>query len=347
MTRDKKTLLIAGVSVRAFAQSAVAAGYEVIAVDAYGDLDLRAIATVHVVPAPYTAMAAARLSRALTCDAVAYTSNFENHPAALAVLAEGRALVGNDASVVARVRRPGALLGSPTVRTRAASTGEWLVKPRASGGGHGIRRWRVGETVPRRAVLQEFVPGVSGSVLLAGNGTVLGVTRQLIGDPAFGADGFRYCGNILVDDVVSGLADAITGLSGVYGIDFIKRPDGVIVPIEINPRYTAAMELVERRDGVSIAAAHFGGATTARMAGDCVGKAIVYARRALTVGDTRDWLGDASVADIPMPGTRVARGQPICTVFARGGDVDACYAGLVARAERVYAAVESTRAVAA
>ena len=222
-----------------------------------------------------------------------------------------------------------------------------MVKPRASGGGHGIRRWRVGETVPRRAVLQEFVPGVSGSVLLAGNGTVLGVTRQLIGDPAFGADGFRYCGNILVDDVVSGLADAITGLSGVYGIDFIKRPDGVIVPIEINPRYTAAMELVERRDGVSIAAAHFGGATTVRVAGDCVGKAIVYARRALTVGDTRDWLGDASVADIPMPGTRVARGQPICTVFARGGDVDACYAGLVARAERVYAAVESTRAVAA
>ena len=79
-------LLIAGVSVRAFAQSAAAAGYEVVAVDAYGDLDLRAIATVHVVPVPYSAMAAARLSREVACDAVAYTSNFENHPAALTVL---------------------------------------------------------------------------------------------------------------------------------------------------------------------------------------------------------------------------------------------------------------------
>jgi hypothetical protein len=37
-----------------------------------------------------------------------------------------------------------------------------------------------------------------------------------------------------------------------------------------------------------------------------------------------------------MPGTRVRRGQPICTVFADGRDFDTCYAGLVARADRVY-----------
>jgi uncharacterized protein len=321
-------LLIAGVSVRAFAQSAVAAGYEVTAVDAYGDLDLRAIAEVIVVPAPYTAMAAARAARGVRCDVVAYTSNFENHPAALAVLTAGRTLLGNDASTVARVREPGALSGSPPITSVAPTTGEWLLKPRASGGGHGIKVWHAGDRIPRGMYLQERVSGVPGSVLFAGN-TVLGVTRQIIGDPAFGGYGFRYCGNILTDDAHDGSGLA---LAGVYGVDFVGQ-----VPIEVNPRYTAAMELVERRDGVSIAAAHAGRAVVRRRGTGTVGKAVVYARRAVTVGDTRSWLGDESVADIPMPNTRVAAGRPICTVFARGRDVDECYARLVARAEQVAA----------
>jgi hypothetical protein len=163
--------------------------------------------------------------------------------------------------------------------------------------------------------LQERVEGVPGSVLFDGD-TVIGTTRQIIGDPAFGGSGFKYCGNVLVEpryDV------APLGLCGVYGIDFIER-DGVAVPIEVNPRYTAAMELIgSRESGVGTR-----------------GKAIVYARRTVTFGDTRDWLGDDTVADIPMPGTRVRRGQPICTVFADGRDFDTCYAGLVARADRVY-----------
>jgi predicted ATP-grasp superfamily ATP-dependent carboligase len=346
-------LLIAGVSVRAFAQSAVAAGYEVTAVDAYGDLDLRAIAEVVTVPAPYTAMAAARVARMVGCDAVAYTSNFENHPTALAVLATGRTLLGNDPAVVARAREPGALPGSAAVATSAPARGDWLLKPRASGGGHGIRPWSPGQGVPRGAILQERIEGVPGSVVFTANG-VLGVTRQLIGDPAFGATGFRYCGNILVDgdhDALAARVTAIFGLTGVNGVDFIVRErDGAVVPIEINPRYTAAMELIERRDGISIAAAHAGRAIGSRDSGlgtrGTMGKAIVYARRAVTVGETRDWLGDDSVADIPMPGTRVPSGRPICTVFAAGADVDACYARLVERANRIYATVESKRAAA-
>lgn len=315
-------LLLAGVSVRAFAQSAVAAGHDVVAIDAYGDLDLREIAEVMVVPPPYTAMAAAELSRGVACDAVAYTSNFENHPEALALLVEGRTLIGNAPDVVARVRAPGFLAGSPAWRTTAASEGEWLLKPFASGGGHGIRPWRAGSRVPRGMFLQERVEGVPGSVLFDGT-TVLGTTRQLIGDPAFGASGFKYCGNILLGRLAPALP--AVGLRGVHGIDFIDR-DGVAVPIEVNPRYTAAMELIGRK---AIA-----------------GKAIVYARRAVTMADTREWLLDETVADIPVPGTRVPRGRPICTVFASGRDVSECYARLVARADQLYAAVERRRVAA-
>jgi uncharacterized protein len=323
-------LLIAGVSVRACAQSAVAAGHEVVAIDAYGDLDLRAIAEVMVVPPPYTAMGAAEMSRGVRCDAVAYTSNFENHPAALALLIAGRTCLGNSPADVARVREPGFLAGSPAVRTTPAEAGDWLLKPRGSGGGHGIRPWRVGQKVPRGMFLQERVEGTPGSVLFDGD-RVLGATRQLIGDPAFGASGFLYCGNIVVDrlpDVLPALGCGL-GLRGAFGIDFIAR-DGVAVPIEVNPRYTAAMELIERQ----------------KMVVGTVGKAIVYARRAVTVGDTREWLGDDSVADIPVPGTRVPAGRPICTVFASGQDIEECYARLVARADHVYAAVERRRVAA-
>ena len=47
------------------------------------------------------------------------------------------------------------------------------------------------------------------------------------------------------------MADAVTrdfGLVGLNGIDFIARA-GVPWPIEVNPRYSASMELLERRCG--------------------------------------------------------------------------------------------------
>ncbi len=49
-------------------------------------------------------------------------------------------------------------------------------------------------------------------------------------------------------DTASALASAVTGefgLVGVNGIDFIVR-DGIPYAIEVNPRWCASMELVER-----------------------------------------------------------------------------------------------------
>ena len=72
------TLLLAGVSVRAFAESAKAAGFSVAAVDAFGDLDLRAVSAFHALGGPYSANAAALRARGIRATACAYTSNFEN-----------------------------------------------------------------------------------------------------------------------------------------------------------------------------------------------------------------------------------------------------------------------------
>jgi predicted ATP-grasp superfamily ATP-dependent carboligase len=67
------------------------------------------------------------------------------------------------------------------------------------------------------------------------------------------------------------------------------------------------------------------------------GKAIVFAREDIVVGDTQGWLADPNVRDVPREGERITSGQPICTVFASGSDDTDCHERLVERAERVYA----------
>ena len=103
MVRPER-VLVAGVSTRAAAESAARAGFAVTAIDAFGDLDhhaaVRALSLPRDFGAPMTAAAVARASRAIDCDAVAYVSNVDNHPGAVATLTAGRWLWGNPASVL-------------------------------------------------------------------------------------------------------------------------------------------------------------------------------------------------------------------------------------------------------
>src|SRR5438874_7033938 len=168
-------VLLAGVSTRDIAESAVRAGYEVVAVDGFGDLDLQACATeVHVVRVDgrFSARAVAAAARDVSCEAVVYEASFENHPSAVRALATNRMLWGNPPSVLARARDPRRLarvvgdagLPGPRVRfTRPAlrARGGWLVKPLRSGGGGGVAVWRTGRgaPMPRRSYFQERIVG--------------------------------------------------------------------------------------------------------------------------------------------------------------------------------------------
>jgi len=75
--------------------------------------------------------------------------------------------------------------------------------------------------------------------------------------------------------------------------------------------------------------------------GSVIGKAIVFAREDVVAVGTRTWLGDETVRDIPKPGEPLARGQPICTVFAEGENSGACVEALKRRAHDVYVALEA------
>jgi uncharacterized protein len=361
------------------AESAVRAGYSVSAIDGFADLDLAAIAHARRV-SPYSARAVATAGRSDRCDAICYVSNLENHPAALRRLVGTRVLWGNAPSTLLRVRDPlelarvleAAGVDHPRLRVRAPVTKgrdgniRWLLKPRASGGGHGISLWRLGLRVSRSQVLQERIAGTPASLLFVGDGrdaVPFAFTRQLTGDRRFGAAPFRYCGTLLppADDgrwrlgsplgrAACSIARVITrefGLVGVNGVDLIVRR-GRPIPIEVNPRFTAAMELVERRDGLSVFGAHVAGCLgrlvdvslpAPRPGG--IGKAIVFARRPVTVGDTHAWRRDSDIRDIPPPGTHIGAGSPVCSVFAVGETTSACYTRLEERVAGIYAALDT------
>lgn len=374
-------VLLAGISTRAFADSAVAAGFDVTAVDAFGDIDYAPGVSTKQPPGRFTAGRAAHASRRFSVDAVAYTGPFENDPAAVGTLASGRLLLGNGPDVLVRVRDPREVWRTLTrhgfeaarvLTGRAASEparGRWMVKPRHSGGGRQVYRWVRGARVSRTAYLQEYIPGHAGSMtfVCAGGAAVpLGLSRMIVGDACFGAFGYRYCGSILAgldDHAWMGgrrlldrsvrLADALAAefrLVGVNGLDIIAGRE-IARALEVNPRWSASMELVEAAYGLSVFEAHARAARDGRLPAfnlrrarrdaGAHGKAVVFARQDVVVGNTEQWMrqdssGFRMVRDVPREGQRIAAGRPVCTVFARARTGDACYRALQKAAASVY-----------
>jgi predicted ATP-grasp superfamily ATP-dependent carboligase len=196
---------------------------------------------------------------------------------------------------------------------------------------------------------QQRINGVSGSTLyLAARGAalLLGSTEQLSG-PAWGAPGpFVYAGS-LAPMVLSpaetaalerfGQAAARLGLQGLFGVDWIRNPQGLWL-LELNPRYTAACELFDRLLEASLVAWHLSACSNGELPQrfavqtapqKLVAKAVVYTQANLQVPPSappallawRDQHG-ALAADIPQPGALFAAGQPLCTVFAAGDSHD-------------------------
>jgi uncharacterized protein len=368
--------MIAGVTTRALAASAARAGYHVTAIDAFGDRDLRAVANVIVAAqspgARYSPRRVAAAAAKVPASAVAYTSNFENYPAEVSSLARGRELLGNPPQVLERVRDPMKLsqtlrrLGCPAPLVRFTPpvvhqrARRWLLKPRRSGGGHDIQLWHQGSPISRSMYLQERISGPVGSIIFASAGkqaVVLGLSRQLVGETSLGARGFRYCGNLLAgsEPVFSRQAEllerareialAVTrefDLRGLNGIDFIAR-SGIPYPIEVNPRFSGSMELLERGRGMSMFEVHAAACrgrlpTPSAPTGVVQGKAIVFARRTLRIGNSSFWHLRRDLADLPEPGEWIQRDRPICTVFAEARTGDSCRARLLRVAAAVYRA---------
>ncbi len=372
-------IVIVGASVRAMAESAARGGCEVFAADLFGDRDLLAVAGEF---RPATAYPAALpgLTAGFPAAPWLFTGALENHPDILAAIARDRPLAGPSVPAVRWVRDPVRLreiarqagLLVPDTRGDPAglpTDGCWLLKPRASAGGHGIRPWRgwqEADQPPGRWQWQRRVTGQpwSAAYLISPSGArLIGVCRQLIGRDWTGAKPFHWCGGLdLAPDAVpqplfsrldalgNGLA-SVPGLVGLVGVDFLQTAtSGDTHVIEINPRPTASMELIERSTGLSLVAAQLAACgfrpaspERSRPRHHTWAKAVLFASRPLPFDEraatlleqhAQPWTeqdGWPAAADLPLPPQTIPVGRPICTVFARGRTPAAALQTLIRR----------------
>lgn len=216
MSNQGQPILLVGITVRMLAELAVRAGYPVLALDYFGDADLRSlcpgVSLLRDYNKNYNPVTLIDVADDLKASSVVYTASLENHPAQVARLAQGRQLLGNMPETLIRVRNPLLLAAAlqakgfafpqtfgPGQEVMFDPTRRWLWKPLRSGGGHSVRPWH-GGSLPEGGVLQERLAGLICSAAFVADGrqaVLLGLTEQLVGRRAFGAVGFRYCGNLL------------------------------------------------------------------------------------------------------------------------------------------------------
>jgi predicted ATP-grasp superfamily ATP-dependent carboligase len=371
--------LITGVSTRAIAESAVKSGHPVFTIDYFGDRDQKQIvenfSLLREFNLPFRAENLIEVCSRFDFDSFVYISNFENFPQLIEKLAARAEILGNTPDTIRKIRDwkelryfmtensipfPETLL--PGEEERVADKGGWLLKPTKSGGGSRIKAWE-GETLSNNQVIQRYVEGIPASACFAADGykcILIGLSAQLIGIDELGATGFTWCGNILplpldekerhyITDQMEKTASLLTAhfkLKGVCGIDFIISGDrgGRLTPyiVEINPRYTASMELVENLYGLNIYSIHINSlqgnlpdfSVAEIHSTRFLAKGILFARSDIKIKETANWKR-RGIRDIPFEGDMIERGHPVCTILADGSDYYECRSNLFAMAERI------------
>ncbi|HVS38575.1 MAG TPA: ATP-grasp domain-containing protein [Gemmataceae bacterium] len=371
---DADNLILFGSSTRAAAFSALRAGLRPWCADLFADADLQARCPAMRLPGAYPHGFLDWIGADIPGPWM-YTGGLENRPWLVERLARRRPLWGNDCPVLLQARDPAVVaaavraagLPAPAVYPllRRPPPGRWLVKPQW-GLGRPIHGWTAADAVARPSLLyyvQEFIEGESEAAIFCGDGkraVLLGLTRQLVGLDWLHAAPFRYCGSIgplRLDSArrrrLETLGDALARrcrLRGLFGVDGIVR-DGAFLPVEVNPRYTASVEVLEYGCEFSALAWHRAAfVSTAprpapptltllhprgegREGGACIGKAVLFAKKTLTFPPDGPWnavlqspspAGPPSFADIPHLGTVIKMGRPILSFFASGENADAC-----------------------
>jgi len=361
-------ILIVGASTRAAAFSAVRCGLRPRCADYFADRDLAAICLVARIDPEDAASEFAAFAETQPPSAWFYTGGLENHPEWVERIARKHRLWGVDAATLRAVRDPLRVAGVlqqakipvPTVRLDSRDLprdGSWLLKPLKSGGGRGIEPLTdLNQLDSASHYLQQRIDGPSFSALFIGDRSsacLVGVTRQWIG--ALGSP-FLYRGSIGPWPIDARLASRLQslgdrlvsafGLVGWFGVDYVLR-DGIPWLVEINPRYTASLEIHELASGRSLLAMHRRacegtsdqdqGDPPARLDSRCpplIAKLTLYAQQRMiapeiAVDNEPDRPFDVkTIADVPWPGTPFECGDPVMTILAAGEDLTSCQARL-------------------
>jgi predicted ATP-grasp superfamily ATP-dependent carboligase len=222
-----------------------------------------------------------------------------------------------------------------------------LVKPSKGFGGVGIRKaqgpkelkqaFQDASLIDEKVLIQEYICGTSASVSLVSSNnetSTLTLNEQLLGVNEVGQEEpFGYCGNVVPLVTTRSLmnrckntTERITshfGLVGSNGIDFVISKEGIPYVVEVNPRFQATLECVERVLGINMVEAHMK-ACLQGILPIIVKKTAVFCTRLILFAPQRSIIPDLSVfeevRDIPIPKVIIEKGEPVCSIVREGAD---------------------------
>jgi hypothetical protein len=138
-----------------------------------------------------------------------------------------------------------------------------------------------------------------------------------------------------IADASEKLAAAL-GLRGSVGVDYLVSGDEMIF-MEVNTRLQDTFECVERYRGTNLIGEHLQ-ALEGSVRKYCeqrgfFGKGILYAKEDMLVGDLRTCDG---LGDVPMPGSLIRGGEPVCSIYGSGKDSSSTLSSLVSKATALF-----------
>ncbi len=349
-------LLLCAASTRAMAESARSAGHDFVTLDFFGDIDTKEISenySLREFEDSYSTENLYHRSAQVDFTHVVYGAGFENYPEFVEGFEKSAKVIGNDSATLARVRdwrtffsilEKEKITFPRTEIVRAEDIQNLdgkLLKPLKTGGGHRINDLlHTSSGTDEEMLLQEVISGTPISTCIVGTGKrcrFLGATEQIT------FDRYLYCGNIaplkttkLVEDISVRIGEMF-GLRGVNGIDFMSTADGAYV-LEVNPRLTGAMEVLEKAYGVNLFDIHIRACSgvldfTPEKNGMYYSRKIIYATEDQRV--RLDRLERTFIRDVPAE-EYIKKMSPICTIIGEGKTPDACREDVI-RKEKIYA----------
>jgi len=238
-----------------------------------------------------------------------------------------------------------------------------VLKPSSGFGGVGIREVKNPRELKR--VFQEFSPldegvlvqerlyGVHASVsFIASRGDVevLTLNEQLVGlHEAKQREPFGYCGNTVPLNVSKPTAERCKrivkklalhfGLKGSNGVDLVISEDGVPHVVEVNPRFQGTLECVEQTLGINLVKTHVEACVhgvlsrfSQQKSSFCT-RLVLYAPCRVVAPDLTPL---REVRDVPLPGTIIEDGEPLCSVVTKGSSRHASFSRAVKLAGLIY-----------
>ncbi len=345
-----KTIVIAAISSRVYVQAAVAAGFEVIALDAFADVDTQLLAKkviqIDVSNGQFDSeqlLAALRLLKLKNCIGFAYGAGIEAQPDLLNKVELILPIIGNNSVAIAKCKQPLSIFAlcdlfampyPKTVVEKPNATLGWLQKTVGASGGEHIKTLLPINLEPLDVGLKPQVyyqqkqagTPISCLFLAAGNNAqVIGFNEQWC-SPTF-LSPYRFGGAVsqvvlseIVQSKLTAFVEIITqklALIGLNSCDCIVHNDDVFM-LEINPRLSMSMGLYEAKRG-NLFSAHVASCIAQLTEWPVVARQsramqIIYANQTAKVPLDMDW--PEWVCDIPQPNSVIPMGMPICSVIA-------------------------------